>query len=118
MNCGCLQHWKSNLGTAGAQCFRVRVDNGELFVFQHQVANKHQTDTCHLSVVPVVVKTLSSHEAINSQGEPAEKWDDVVITRLHSTPSTSNGRILFRSLGEKDRSRAGNYEMVRIVCLI
>ena len=31
------KYWKSNLGTAGAQCFRVRVDNGELFVFQHQV---------------------------------------------------------------------------------
>ena len=31
------KYWKSNLGTAGAQCFRVRVVNGELFVFQHQV---------------------------------------------------------------------------------
>jgi len=62
-----------------------------------------------------VVKSSSSKEKINPWGEPAEKWDQVVITRLHSTLTTSNGMILFRSRGEKERSNTGSYDMVRVV---
>ena len=56
---------------------------------------------------------MSSQDQINPWGEPAEKWDQVVITRFHSTSSTSDGVILFRSRGEKERSSTGCYEMVR-----
>lgn len=63
-----------------------------------------------------IVRTLASASRISCSGESVTDDSDaeVIIHKLHSSAGTANGVMTFAALGEKPRSSAKQFDMVRI----
>ena len=64
-----------------------------------------------------IVRTLASASRISCSGEVVTEDSDaeVIIHKLHSSPGTANGVMTFAALGEKPRSSAKQFDMVRVL---
>ena len=64
-----------------------------------------------------IVRTLASASRISCSGEVVTEDSDaeVIIHKLHSSPGTANGVMTFAALGEKPRSSARQFDMVRVL---
>ena len=63
-----------------------------------------------------MVKSLSHASKINEINETAKEGDEVVIARLHVSTHTSNGVLTLATLGEKNKSKSGHYDLVSHQC--
>ena len=60
---------------------------------------------------------MASASHISCSGEVVTEDSDaeVIIHKLHSSPGTANGVMTFAALGEKPRSSAKQFDMVRVL---
>ena len=71
-------------------------------------------------IFTAIVRTLASASRMSCSGEPVAEDSDaeVIIHKLHSSPGTANGVMTFAALGEKPRSSAKQFDMVRVFCSV